>query len=105
MEVAQLRLPIRLTDRRSDYDEAQPATVQDFSFPVTIGCGGTSSTAIGASCNIATFANALVPGAVPDGRRSIWELDQVAVYDGGADGDADTAADNALFAAQGVYAP
>jgi hypothetical protein len=32
-------------------------------------------------------------------------LDPVRVYDGGADGDADTLADNTLFLTQGVFVP
>jgi hypothetical protein len=37
--------------------------------------------------------------------RSIWEHSQVKVYDGGSDGNADTAADNTLFMDQGIFAP
>ena len=48
-------------------------------------------------------ANALVPGAVVAGDRAIWELGQVKVYDGGADGLAATQP-NTLFADQGVFA-
>jgi hypothetical protein len=32
-------------------------------------------------------------------------MDQVKVYDGGPDEDADTSADNSLFAVQGVFVP
>ena len=39
-----------------------------------------------------------------DTKRAIWELGQVRVFDGGPDGDADTA-DNSLFAVQGVFVP
>jgi hypothetical protein len=38
------------------------------------------------------------------GKRAIWELGQVRVYDGGPDGLAATA-DNSLFAVQGVFVP
>ena len=44
------------------------------------------------------------PGIAREGKRAIWELSQVQVFDGGADGDADTA-DNTLFAVQGTFAP
>jgi hypothetical protein len=40
---------------------------------------------------------------VIEGRRSVWELDQVRVDDGGGDGD--TAGDNSLFMVQGVFVP
>jgi hypothetical protein len=46
-----------------------------------------------------------VPGSVVAGKRATWELGQVAVDDGGADGDADTAGDNTPFAVQGVFVP
>jgi hypothetical protein len=42
---------------------------------------------------------------VQEGKRTVWGLGQVQVFDGGADGDADTAGDNTLFAVQGLYAP
>ena len=45
------------------------------------------------------------PGLVKEGARAIWQLDQVRVLDGGADSDADTAADNSLFVVQGVFVP
>jgi hypothetical protein len=35
----------------------------------------------------------------------VWGLGQVKVYDGGADGDADTTGDNTLFEVQGLFAP
>jgi hypothetical protein len=45
-----------------------------------------------------------VPGAITAGKRSVWELGQVQVFDGGADGDV-TTADNSVFAVQGVFVP
>ena len=41
---------------------------------------------------------------MPEGKRSIWELGQVQVYDGGSDGVAATRR-NTLFALQGVFVP
>jgi hypothetical protein len=46
-----------------------------------------------------------VPGAVLEGKRAIWQLDQVKVYDGGSDGLASTTADNTLFMDQGIFVP
>ncbi len=56
-------------------------------------------------CELGTDLDAVLPGATPEGTREIWQLDQVRVYDGGPDEDADTAGDNALFAVQGVFVP
>jgi TolB protein len=81
---------IRLTDR----DGFQRQTTQDFPFSFTVPCTVTESTTEGAICNLGTSADALVPGSVPEGSRSIWGVDQVKVYEG-----------DELFAAQGVFVP
>jgi hypothetical protein len=47
----------------------------------------------------------VLPGVVPQGRRSIWELGPIQVFDGGADGLASSSGDNTLFAEQGLFAP
>ena len=87
-----------------------PATVQDFtmdvpgaSFPWA--CVQSGSTSIGSSCNLSTSLNAVMPNAVPALRRTIWALDAVRIYDGGADGDGDTTADNTVFARPGIFIP
>ena len=55
-------------------------------------------------CQTTTTADALIPGAIKEGQHSIWQLGQVVVYDGGADGDTATA-DNTVFARQGLFVP
>jgi len=97
----QLEHSVRLTDKIVQ----DPTTTQDFAFQVRVGCGATSSTATGADCSVLTSANAVVPGSLHDGRRTIWQMGEVRVLDGGADGDADTAGDNRLFATQGIFVP
>jgi hypothetical protein len=101
----QLRLPLQITDRVNDVDGVQPGTMEDYTFLVTVPCAVTSSTGIGSTCGISTAANVLVPGAIPDGRRTVWGLGQIAVYDGGPDGDVDTPTGDTLFAKQGVFVP
>ena len=93
---------VRVTDRVGG-PANEPATVTDVVFPVTVPCTATA-TAPGATCTIATSFDALVPGTVPEGKRTIWQLGQIRVDDGGADGDVDTSP-NTLFAVQGVFAP
>ena len=73
----------------------------DFDVP----CVPTESTLDKSLCELTTTLDAVMPGAAAEGSRAIWALDQVKVYDGGPDGDADTTADNSLFAAQGVFVP
>ena len=62
-------------------------------------------TSIGAACAVNTTADALVPGTVTEGARAVWQLGQVQLFDGGADGVASTTGDNTLFETQGVFAP
>ena len=70
-----------------------------------IGCAATAG-AEGGACNVATTADAVMSDLVGEGQaRGIWRLGQVQVFDGGADGDADTTGDNTLFAVQGAFTP
>jgi Tol biopolymer transport system component len=94
---------VRLTDRLSG-SPPHPGTVQDFRFELAVPCAGTADTTVGSTCAADTTADAVVPGAVVEGKRAIWQLDQIQVFDGGPDGMASTAP-NALFAVQGVFVP
>jgi hypothetical protein len=44
------------------------------------------------------------PGSARDGKRMVCEVAQAKVFDGGPDGDVDTA-DNSLFEVQGLFVP
>ena len=46
-----------------------------------------------------------LPGAVVEGKRAIWELKGIDVFDGGADDQAATTSGNTLFARQGLFVP
>ena len=59
---------------------------------------------MGATCQVTTSFDAVLPGVVTEGRRSIWEFERVRVNDGGPDGQAATAP-NDLFATQGIFVP
>ena len=101
----QLRLnpSLRITDRYNGPGET--GTVQDVvNYSVTVPCVATTSGTIGSTCSVTTTADAIAAGTVLENRRSVWQLGQVRVYDGGPDGVASTP-DNTLFAVQGVYAP
>ena len=93
-----LSVGLRVTDRGNTPAGNGQGTGQDTAFPVTVPCGASS-------CAVATTADSLLPGAVPEGKRAIWEMDQVRVFDGGPDAVAATAGDNTLFAVQGVFVP
>jgi hypothetical protein len=103
------RATIRLTDAFNGVTAGggtQRATTADF--PLTgsfqVPCAGTASTAVGSSCSVATTLNAVMPGAVLDGKRAVWEIGQVELLDGGADGDAATTP-NSRFMVQGIFVP
>ena len=97
-------LGLRITDRYNGDFSDYPGTVMDTPFGFNISCSATASSE-GGACNVATTADAVTSGIVREGKRAVWELGEVQVFDGGADGDADTAGDNTLFAVQGLFAP
>jgi hypothetical protein len=101
-----VELGMRITDKNNTPHPGGPGPgTGSFTLGWTVPCRRTSATTGAANCVLGTMADALVPGMVKEGARAIWQIDQVRVYDGGADSDADTAADNRLFFVQGVFAP
>jgi TolB protein len=98
---------VRITDRNNTPHPGGPgaATVEDFDLRVTTPCASTPSDVFtGSTCAVSTTVDAVVPGAVKEGHRAIWELDRVHVRDGGPDGVAATA-DNRVFARPGLFVP
>jgi hypothetical protein len=105
---------VRLTDH---FNATAPgggtdaATVQDFTMDLPVAmalpwaCAQSASTSTGATCDLYTTLKAQIPGAVKDGKRALHQLDAVRIFDGGADGDGDTAADNTVFARPGIFIP
>jgi hypothetical protein len=91
------------------------ATVEDFTTdqvqPPQFGralvwpCVQGGSTSTGSTCDLHTSLNTFIPGAVKETKRAIYELDAVRIYDGGADGDGDTTADNTVFLRPGISVP
>jgi FtsP/CotA-like multicopper oxidase with cupredoxin domain len=94
----------RITDHYSGNSQTEVATVADVPLEVAVPCAGTPDPAVGGSCAVNTSLDALLPGSVTEGKRAIWQLDGIDVYDGGPDGAAETAG-NTLFATQGVFVP
>ena len=101
----------RLTDH---YNATAPgggtdaATVQDFTTEFSWPCAESGSTSTGSTCNVNTSLNAVgpcCPFGVLDSKREIWALDGVRIFDGGADGNGDTTADNTVFLRPGVFMP
>jgi hypothetical protein len=105
------RYAIRFTDHFNAVAPGggtDPATMQDAAItldPSAITCAGTASTSIGSTCTMYTSYNAFHPGLIKDGKRLNEEIDDFNVYDGGADGDANTLGDNTVFLRPGVFIP
>jgi hypothetical protein len=95
-----MQLVARITDRT---EEQEPTTTQDSPVGVTVPCTPTAGAA-GATCSLTTTFDAVMPGAVTEGRRAMWQLAAVDVHDGGSDGLAATGP-NELFARQGLFVP
>ena len=96
---------VQITDRFNGPSQSEPATAEANPYPFTVPCAATADTSTGGACSLTSSFNAIVPGSVVEGKRAIWELNEVDVFDGGADGQASTAFDNTLFARQGVFVP
>jgi hypothetical protein len=98
----QVDLPLRITDRASS--GGTKATVVDISFSAPLACTASESNTVGSICDSTTTLDAIQPGAVPEAKRSVWELGQVQVFDGGQDGSLATPG-NSVYLRQGVFIP
>jgi hypothetical protein len=102
------RVPLRITDKNNigmPGGGAAAGTTQDRPFSFAVPCATTSDPSVGSTCSVVTSADTLVPGAVVANQRAIWQLGQVAVFDGGSDGLASTTGDNTLFMDEGIFVP
>jgi hypothetical protein len=91
------RVSLRITDRGSATLAGggdEPATVTDTALDIPVQCAATAGAA-GAACSTSTTVDALIPGAVAEGRRAIWALGQVEVV----------GPDERPFLRQGLFAP
>jgi WD40-like Beta Propeller Repeat len=101
----QARVALRITDRDNAPSPGVGAgTTVDIPYVFTVPCTETTGN-IGSTCEVGTTADAVLPGAVKEKLRAIWQLGQVEVLDGGPDGDVDTAANSQVFLRQGIFIP
>jgi TolB protein len=100
-------VPLRITDKDNTPSPGGPgaATTVPFQYGFDIPCTPDPATNIGSDCSISTTADTLVPGTIKERLRTIWQIGRVRVDDAGPDGNPDTAADNTVFAVQGVFVP
>jgi hypothetical protein len=97
-------LPLRLTDKANSASPNNSGTVSDTELSVPFQCSTTADPGVGSFCSMTTGLDAVIPGIATQGRRAIWQLREIQLYDGGADGLASTD-DNTLFATQGIFVP
>jgi hypothetical protein len=103
---------LQITDQRNAAEQPDHGTVQSFPLQWSVQCAATVETTKGAACATTTSLNALLPGAVLETRRTIWELGQVTVRDAGANGTGYAACpptcgdgDEATYMRQGIFVP
>jgi TolB protein len=97
-----------ITDRQSGGTVAQPATgtLANWKLPgrFSLPCTPTPDPNIGSNCDTVTSIDALAPNVIKEGKRSIWELDQILISDGGPNGDPTEFAETP-FLVQGLFVP
>jgi hypothetical protein len=76
---------VRVTDKLNGSPAVESATVQDFRFDVPVQCVATA-TSDGGKCNVTTTINSVLPGSILDGKRAIWQLDDIKLEDAGPNG-------------------
>ena len=100
----QVAFSLSVVDKYNGAEPVDRAAGSAIGFSFTAACDGTPDTTVGSTCGTATTADALIPGAVVEGARAIWQIGAVEVRDGGADGVASTTP-NTPFLRQGVFVP
>jgi TolB protein len=100
---------VQVTDRENG--SPGPGTMQ-FALHSPIDCAPTPDPAVGSTCALSTTMDSIVPGAVPEGSRTIWEIGEVQVWDPGPNGTGYANCpptcgngDEAPFMRQGVFVP
>ena len=90
-------LSLQITDKLNTPNPGGPgaATTVEVPLDLSASCTPVADPNEGSACAANTTVDALIPGAVPEGRRAIWQLGPVQVYD----------ASDALFATQGIFIP
>jgi hypothetical protein len=99
-------MTFRFTDGDSrQAGEQDSGTGQDMFFAISAPCAPTGDDSQGSTCSLFTTLNTVIPGAVSEGNRAIWEVSKLEVYDGGADGVGVSEDDNTPFLAPGIFVP
>lgn len=95
---------VRLTDLANGSSGTESGTSVDFEMKFPAGCVATADPSIGSSCNANTSENALMPGAIIEGRSTNVQAFRVRVTDSGPNGVRGDF-DDKLFLQGGVFVP
>ena len=97
------RIPFQLTDMDNGCCGDAATVRDDVSLDFQAQCAENTDPSIGSTCEVATTADALIPGMVHEGQRESWQLrGPVQVYDAGPDSNGDGAT---LFLTHGLFVP
>lgn len=97
-------MTLRVTDHHNGPNRDQAATLVDLPQPINLNCAGTPDPTIGSRCVFPVVTCSSCPPP-KEGVRTVIEVSQVQIKDGGADGSAVSRQDNTLFMVQGVFLP
>lgn len=81
-----LQANLQMTDQRNAPEMPEWGTTQALPFQWPVQCVATADTTKGSDCNATSSANAVLPGAVVESRRSMWAFGQASVLDAGPNG-------------------
>jgi WD40 repeat protein len=73
------RMTLRITDRLNGPEQTVSGTAEDHPLHWGIQCAG-------GNCSVVTSADSVIPAVAKEGKRAVWQLSQLQVLDGGADG-------------------
>lgn len=104
--------PLKITDNANSAETPEPGTTQQGALQFPVQCAATADTTRGGQCNLTTTYDTLVPGAVRERMRAIWELGQIVVKDAGPNGTGYASCpptcgdgDETVFLRQGIFVP
>jgi hypothetical protein len=104
--------PLRITDSDNAPETPEPATTTDQTIQFPVPCAATADTTKGGTCSVSTTYDAVIPGAVSERMRAIWQLGQIQVKDAGPNGTGYASCpptcgdgDETVFMRQGIFVP
>jgi hypothetical protein len=107
-----IRTNLQITDQRNADEQPEPGTTQTFPLEWAVQCVSTLDNNRGSNCSTTTSINAVLPGAVLEVKRSVWELGQVTVRDAGPNGTGYASCpptcgdgDETTFLREGIFVP